>query len=228
VNLARFPVRATDDIECRRPAGFPPTFLYSLSWEDPREDAKVLDITPNDTVLTLTSGGCNALDIILQVSTYPPQPQHFLTELREGWGGTQEPRSPQPCGYPALQALARCLPPAVGPSWADAATGFGRGCLQTCSAGMRRLGCHLQHVHFPHLAMGHATAAHPVQRTAPAPLAQPSALFHCGQCSGPLLWGIGGLCLLGVGKCAPALRCSLTLLLLLVRCRGRSRWWAWT
>lgn len=96
MNLARFPVRATDDIECRRPAGFPPTFLYSLSWEDPREDAKVLDITPNDTVLTLTSGGCNALDIILQVSTYPPQPQRFLTEPREGWGGTQEPRSPQP------------------------------------------------------------------------------------------------------------------------------------
>lgn len=72
MNLQRFPVRATDDIECRRPAGFPPTFLYSLSWEDPREDAKVLDINPNDTVLTLTSGGCNALDIILQVRQLIP------------------------------------------------------------------------------------------------------------------------------------------------------------
>ncbi|GAQ92949.1 betaine lipid synthase [Klebsormidium nitens] len=87
VNLTRFPVRATDDIECRRPKGFPPTFLYSLSWEDPREDAKVLDINPNDTVLTLTSGGCNALDIILQgarcvVGVDMNPAQSYLLELK--------------------------------------------------------------------------------------------------------------------------------------------------
>lgn len=66
-NLARFPARASDEFEAKRPPAFPPTFLYSLSWEDPREDDKVLDINKDDTVLTLTSGGCNALDLIYQV-----------------------------------------------------------------------------------------------------------------------------------------------------------------
>ncbi|CAI7799319.1 unnamed protein product, partial [Closterium sp. NIES-54] len=66
VNLKRFPSRASDEFESKIPPGFPPTFLYSLSWEDPREDDKVLDINPADTILTLTSGGCNALDLVLQ------------------------------------------------------------------------------------------------------------------------------------------------------------------
>eukprot|EP00850_Spirogloea_muscicola_P021425 SM000249S08236 [mRNA] locus=s249:17321:22871:+ [translate_table: standard] len=66
IDLRRFPARASDEFESKRPPGFPPTFLYSLSWEDPREDDKVLDISEHDTVLTLTSGGCNALDLVLQ------------------------------------------------------------------------------------------------------------------------------------------------------------------
>lgn len=65
-NFQRFPTRASDEFESKRPPGFPPTFLYSLSWEDPREDDKVLDVNPDDTILTLTSGGCNALDLVLQ------------------------------------------------------------------------------------------------------------------------------------------------------------------
>eukprot|EP00195_Chlamydomonas_chlamydogama_P005703 CAMPEP_0202899678 /NCGR_PEP_ID=MMETSP1392-20130828/7850_1 /ASSEMBLY_ACC=CAM_ASM_000868 /TAXON_ID=225041 /ORGANISM="Chlamydomonas chlamydogama, Strain SAG 11-48b" /LENGTH=653 /DNA_ID=CAMNT_0049585927 /DNA_START=166 /DNA_END=2127 /DNA_ORIENTATION=- len=48
-----------------RPALFPPTFLYTQSWEDPDPDMEVMDINPKDTVLTLTSGGCNALNLIL-------------------------------------------------------------------------------------------------------------------------------------------------------------------
>ncbi|GAX75478.1 hypothetical protein CEUSTIGMA_g2921.t1 [Chlamydomonas eustigma] len=48
-----------------RPALFPPTFLYTQSWEDPEPDMKVMDINENDTVLTLTSGGCNALNLLL-------------------------------------------------------------------------------------------------------------------------------------------------------------------
>ena len=67
VNLKRFPSHASDDLESKIPPGFPPTFLYSLSWEDPREDDKVLDIQPTDTILTLTAGGCNSLDLVLQV-----------------------------------------------------------------------------------------------------------------------------------------------------------------
>eukprot|EP00879_Flechtneria_rotunda_P011867 GHRR01012396.1.p1 GENE.GHRR01012396.1~~GHRR01012396.1.p1 ORF type:complete len:672 (+),score=176.99 GHRR01012396.1:1113-3128(+) len=47
------------------PALFPPTFLYTQSWEDPEPDMKVMRICPEDTVLTLTSGGCNALNLLL-------------------------------------------------------------------------------------------------------------------------------------------------------------------
>jgi betaine lipid synthase len=47
------------------PAMFPPTFLYTQSWEDPEPDMKVMRINPGDTVLTLTSGGCNALNLLL-------------------------------------------------------------------------------------------------------------------------------------------------------------------
>jgi betaine lipid synthase len=44
------------------PARFPPTFLYTQSWEDPKADAPYLQLQPNDVVLTLTSGGCNSID----------------------------------------------------------------------------------------------------------------------------------------------------------------------
>ncbi|KAJ7531111.1 hypothetical protein O6H91_14G032700 [Diphasiastrum complanatum] len=87
VDLSRFPIRASDDLEGKRPSQFPTTFLYSLSWEDPREDEKVLQITRNDTVLTLTSGGCNALDLVLQgaelvVSVDINPAQSYLLELK--------------------------------------------------------------------------------------------------------------------------------------------------
>ncbi|KAJ7518535.1 hypothetical protein O6H91_21G073200 [Diphasiastrum complanatum] len=83
----RFPVRASDEFEAKRPSTFPPTFLYSLSWEDPREDDKYLNIQPNDRVLTLTSGGCNALDLVLQgadlvVSVDMNPAQSYLLELK--------------------------------------------------------------------------------------------------------------------------------------------------
>mmetsp|Transcript_21887 Transcript_21887/g.60757 ORF Transcript_21887/g.60757 Transcript_21887/m.60757 type:complete len:700 (-) Transcript_21887:282-2381(-) len=48
------------------PPLFPPTFLYSQSWEDPAPDMEVLHINSKDTVLTLTSGGCNTLNLVLQ------------------------------------------------------------------------------------------------------------------------------------------------------------------
>ena len=47
------------------PALFPPTFLYTQSWEDPEPDMRVMRINGDDTVLTLTSGGCNALNLLL-------------------------------------------------------------------------------------------------------------------------------------------------------------------
>eukprot|EP00270_Netrium_digitus_P017940 TRINITY_DN6727_c0_g1_i1.p1 TRINITY_DN6727_c0_g1~~TRINITY_DN6727_c0_g1_i1.p1 ORF type:complete len:684 (+),score=143.97 TRINITY_DN6727_c0_g1_i1:121-2172(+) len=86
-NRWRFPARASDEFESKRPPGFPPTFLYSLSWEDPREDDKVLAIEPSDVVLTLTAGGCNSLDLVLQgagkvVSVDINPAQSYLMELK--------------------------------------------------------------------------------------------------------------------------------------------------
>ncbi|KAI8469365.1 MAG: hypothetical protein J3K34DRAFT_282994 [Monoraphidium minutum] len=70
------------------PALFPPTFLYTQSWEDPEPDMKVMDINPGDTVLTLTSGGCNALNLLLHgaghvVSVDCNPAQSSLLELKK-------------------------------------------------------------------------------------------------------------------------------------------------
>lgn len=42
------------------------TIIYNVSWEDPRIDCELLDLTDNDTILMLTSGGCNVLDMALE------------------------------------------------------------------------------------------------------------------------------------------------------------------
>jgi len=39
--------------------------VYVTCWEDPAVDRQALEITPDDEVLTITSGGCNALDLLL-------------------------------------------------------------------------------------------------------------------------------------------------------------------
>jgi S-adenosylmethionine-diacylglycerol 3-amino-3-carboxypropyl transferase len=39
--------------------------VYNTCWEDPRLDRKALQIGPEDTVLVITSAGCNALDYAL-------------------------------------------------------------------------------------------------------------------------------------------------------------------
>ena len=49
----------------KAPPLFPPTFLYHQCWEDPDVDAPFLDIQESDTCLTLTSGGCNTLHLLL-------------------------------------------------------------------------------------------------------------------------------------------------------------------
>ena len=38
---------------------------YTTCWEDPRIDRKALNLSEDDTVLTITSGGCNSLDYLL-------------------------------------------------------------------------------------------------------------------------------------------------------------------
>ena len=69
------------------PPLFPPTFLYTQSWEDPEPDHKVLRVKPGDVCLTLTSGGCNALNLLLhgasQVVSVDCNPaQSSLLELK--------------------------------------------------------------------------------------------------------------------------------------------------
>lgn len=39
--------------------------VYNSCWEDPRLDREALDLGPDDTVLAITSGGCNVLDYAL-------------------------------------------------------------------------------------------------------------------------------------------------------------------
>lgn len=50
----------------KAPIMFPPTFLYHQSWEDPKEDHKFLSINRDDVCLTLTAGGCNTLQLLLE------------------------------------------------------------------------------------------------------------------------------------------------------------------
>lgn len=42
------------------------TIIYNVSWEDPRLDCEMLDLHAKDTILMLTSGGCNVLDMVLE------------------------------------------------------------------------------------------------------------------------------------------------------------------
>lgn len=53
------------EILVESPPMFPPTFLYTMSWEDPDVDMKFLQISKDDVCLTLTSGGCNSLNLAL-------------------------------------------------------------------------------------------------------------------------------------------------------------------
>ena len=40
--------------------------VYNTCWEDPRLDRVALELTPEDTILVITSAGCNALDYAIQ------------------------------------------------------------------------------------------------------------------------------------------------------------------
>lgn len=45
--------------------------VYNACWEDPRLDRVALKLGPNDTIMMITSAGCNALDYVLQ------EPRHI-------------------------------------------------------------------------------------------------------------------------------------------------------
>lgn len=61
--------------------------IFSLNWEDPASDLQALRIQPGDTVMAITSGGCNALEFLLHdpahVYTVDINPaQSYLMELK--------------------------------------------------------------------------------------------------------------------------------------------------
>ena len=63
------------------------SLLYNACWEDPALDREALDLGPSDTVVVITSGGCNALDYVLagagQVRAVDVNPrQNALLDLK--------------------------------------------------------------------------------------------------------------------------------------------------
>lgn len=40
--------------------------LFGMNWEDPESDRRALEVRPGDTVFAVTSGGCNALTMLLE------------------------------------------------------------------------------------------------------------------------------------------------------------------
>ncbi len=41
-------------------------YIYNVSWEDPRMDHRVMNLTEDDHIITIASAGCNALDYIIE------------------------------------------------------------------------------------------------------------------------------------------------------------------
>ena len=61
--------------------------IFTLNWEDPLSDEKALSIKSGDTIMTITSGGCNTLDFLLydpkEIVTIDINPsQSFLLEMK--------------------------------------------------------------------------------------------------------------------------------------------------
>src|SRR5262245_51203278 len=42
------------------------TYIYNVSWEDPRMDHRVFNLDENDHIITIASAGCNVLDYIIE------------------------------------------------------------------------------------------------------------------------------------------------------------------
>lgn len=63
------------------------TYIYNVSWEDPRMDHRVFNLNDSDHVITIASAGCNALDYIIEGATVTAVDfnlcQIALTELKK-------------------------------------------------------------------------------------------------------------------------------------------------
>ena len=61
--------------------------IFTMNWEDPESDARALMVRPGDTLMTITSGGCNTLGFLVHdpaaVHTVDINPsQSYLLELK--------------------------------------------------------------------------------------------------------------------------------------------------
>jgi betaine lipid synthase len=71
-----------------RPKEFwPHTYIYNFTWEDPREDHKILRFTPDSRLIVIASAGCNVLDYALsdvgEIHAVDMNPaQTYLLELK--------------------------------------------------------------------------------------------------------------------------------------------------
>ena len=107
------------------------SLLYNACWEDPRCDRQALELTAQDEVLVITSGGCNALDYalcgpkrVLAVDANPRQ--GALLELRmaairtladeDAFAFLGEGRHPDAIGL-YRRHLRPCLSPAAAAIW---------------------------------------------------------------------------------------------------------------
>lgn len=66
---------------------FKHAIVYSNVWEDPELNRQALQVTPEDTVLSITSGGCNSLNLLVEgpkkvVSIDGNPTQTYLLELK--------------------------------------------------------------------------------------------------------------------------------------------------
>jgi ubiquinone/menaquinone biosynthesis C-methylase UbiE len=63
------------------------TYIYNVSWEDPRMDQRVFNLDESDHVITIASAGCNVLDYIIEGSMVTAVDfnlcQIALTELKK-------------------------------------------------------------------------------------------------------------------------------------------------
>ena len=77
-------------------------FVYNQIWEDPRVDIQALKLDENSRVLTISSGGCNALNYLLE---NPESVTAVLNFLRMTSGGSTI--RTMPCSAPRVVDIRR-------------------------------------------------------------------------------------------------------------------------
>ena len=94
------------------------SLVYNTCWEDPAVDRLALDLCPDDTLLVITSAGCNVLDYALRGT--PTHPRGGRQSAPDGAAGTQAGRHPPPGLRGLLRPVRRRGPCALPEVYHDA------------------------------------------------------------------------------------------------------------